>query len=1096
VTTSRHPRLWLRPEDLPRLRSWAANSNPIYRNGLAALAAQFKADMDAGKVPAQDRGTVGYESYPTEMYAGLFAFMSLVSRDRAVRADFARRARTLLMHVMNEAAKGKAVGQPFRDTRFATSDRSRWWGAAFPLTVDWIYPYLSAADKATIRQVFLRWVNDDLHADITTDNHPAPIGIVNNPVLVGDQTRVRYAVNNYYVAHMRNIGLMALALDAQDDPGNRLRRYLNNATGAWLYVVDDMLRHDARGGLVPEGSEYAPETIGYIAQLLLALHTARQDEPALRGRQVTFAGNPFWSDMVTAYFHSLSPTTVMNPDAGSVYQPAWYGDGQDYRAPDYIEAFGPLGLYDDATGNLRQLQALRWAEIHTAPGGAARLTERAQASNTFPVAPLYFMLFDPNAAPPADPRPSLPLTYYAPGLRHIFARTDWGPSATWFDYGLDWLTVDHQHGDANSFEFYRRGTWLSKERTGYSSNDTGPLISSSEYHNTLALQNSPISRSDYRHSLWQSGSQWIYGLSSGDGRLLARSFGRGFVYALGDTTALYNSTLEGATDITQASRSIVWLEPDHIIVYDRATSQTAGRFKRFWLQLPASPTVSGQRAIVQAAHHQQLVVTSLLPTNAAVAAVPPGSVGTQTARYEPMTYRLRIEAPGGPKRVRFLTVLQGADAGAAPTHLSLIQSSGRTPFAGAQVGDTAILFPVNLGSSVANLTYAVSAATKAQLITGLQPYHGYGVITHITGGRLTVVVRPGTRYHADSGGVLSWGRLAQPARLRSSSPPRRAPPFSPSSTPHRSRRSTPPRSRFPARGAGHVTYRLTNGHVYRIAARVRAKPEDVSLELNRLSRGSDDWLNTAANGAWLVLDTTRFNRGCAGWACLAIVNGDLSRGEAIAVNGQLIHPDAFSAVSSGGNLIVYPNGGGKHRQDLWVIRRQGGRWRAPVLLTGQSPYAYNLQPAISQDGRQVVFACGNQPYAAEGTAICEAHTDGKRLRVVLTPADGPKGVPMKGALLEQPSFAPDGSIVFEGDWRVETIWRLTPSARTPRRAAPHFNDDNSPCVLPDGRIVSLWFDRPGGTGIGELKVMTPDGRRYGMLLTGKDVADVGLGCGR
>ena len=36
-----------------------------------------------------------------------------------------------------------------------------------------------------------------------------------------------------------------------------------------------------------------------------------------------------------------------------------------------------------------------------------------------------------------------------------------------------------------------------------------------------------------------------------------------------------------------ASRSIVWLAPDTIVVYDRAASKTDGRFKRFWLNLPA-----------------------------------------------------------------------------------------------------------------------------------------------------------------------------------------------------------------------------------------------------------------------------------------------------------------------------------------------------------------------------------------------------------------------------------------------------------------------------------------------------------------------------
>jgi hypothetical protein len=60
---------------------------------------------------------------------------------------------------------------------------------------------------------------------------------------------------------------------------------------------------------------------------------------------------------------------------------------------------------------------------------------------------------------------------------------------------------------------------------------------------------------------------------------------------------------------------------------------------------------------------------------------------------------------------------------------------------------------------------------------------------------------------------------------------------------------------------------------------------------------------------------------------------------------------------------------------------------------------------------------------------------------------------------------------------------------------PPFNNDNSPCVLPDGRIASLWLDRPGGTGGAEIKVMDATGRSYFMLVIRQDVADVGIGCG-
>jgi hypothetical protein len=466
------------------------------------------------------------------------------------------------MHVIGEAAKGPAEEQPFRDPSFATSDRSRWWGEGFALTVDWIYPVLTTEDKATVRQVFLRWIDENINATTTDYNHPEPIGVVNDPALLADPIAVRWAGNNYFTAHMRNIGLMALAFDPADDPDGELTGYLENASGAWLYMVDSLLRGDARGGLPTEGFEYSPQQLAYVVQFLLALHTTGQDDPERWGPQVVLADNPFWDEVIPAYLNSLSPVPVLVPGSeylGPVYQPAWYGDGQTYWAPDCIGVFGALGRYDDLTGNAQRLDALRWIQTHLAPGGAEQLIPaRVATAEDHRNAILYFLLFDPNAPQPNDPRPDQPMAHFAPGIGRLLVRTSWAADATWFTYALGWNTVDHQHSDGNQFEFYRGGEWLTKERTGYGFN-----IGSSDYHNTVALENDPPQHNepdDYRSILWQRGSQWMLS-PSGDPTILARSVNDDYVYALGDATNLYNSEYEGSLDILHASRSIVWLDP-------------------------------------------------------------------------------------------------------------------------------------------------------------------------------------------------------------------------------------------------------------------------------------------------------------------------------------------------------------------------------------------------------------------------------------------------------------------------------------------------------------------------------------------------------
>lgn len=750
VTT--HPRLWIRADDLPRLRSWASDANPIYAEGLALLAERAKQDMDAGRVQT-DPGNSGYTDYPTESYAELFAFMSLISPSESARADYAQRARTLLMVVMNEAAKGIGDG-PFRAADFSWNDRSRWNGESFALTVDWIYPSLSAADKATIRQVFLRWDNEMLNDSY---KHPLPVGVINDPVLLSDRIGLRWAANNYFDAHMRNIGMRAMAFDPADDPGGELGAYLRNAIGAWLYMTDALLRGDARGGLGPEGFEYYPQSMGYTAQFLLALKTAGQDDPSRWGPLVVMNNNPFWNDVISAYLHSISPRPYTATNVDPVYLPAWFGSGQNYWAADPIGLFAPVALYDPARAD-----AVRWIVQNVPPGGAsAMIDDRIRRAGNFLDAILYFLLFDPAARPPSDPRPSLPLLHYAPGFGRILVRTDWTADARWFIYSLGWMSIDHQQGDGNNVEFHRKGEWLMKHRVGYDFD-----YATSDGFNTLALENDRVNREPGHliYVMWQRGSQFMLS-PAGDPQITAFSSGADYVFISGDATPLYNSPYESVTDISHASRSVFWLKPDHIVLYDRASSKTSGRFKRFFVSVPTQPTISGRRATMTTDGRQQLFVTSLLPSDAAMTVEQlQDEMSGSPANLEFIRWRLRVEAPGGPASTRFLHVLQGADAGASADPVSMIQANG---FTGAVVRNTAILFSNDLSAPFSTLTYTVPSSVTSHRVTGLTANGSYSASTRPSGSNVEVTISAGGALRADSGGVLTVSESSQgPGRRR------------------------------------------------------------------------------------------------------------------------------------------------------------------------------------------------------------------------------------------------------------------------------------------------------------------------------------------
>ncbi len=292
---------------------------------------------------------------------------------------------------------------------------------------------------------------------------------------------------------------------------------------------------------------------------------------------------------------------------------------------------------------------------------------------------------------------------------------------------------------------------------------------------------------------------------------------------------------------------------------------------------------------------------------------------------------------------------------------------------------------------------------------------------------------------------------------------------------------------------GIVTYGVGGQH-FRTTLGDTTSTENITEGLNALSSGSDEWISSSPNGEWLLMETSRFDADCSGWNCLAVVKSDLSSGQAVTIGKTLLHGDDYGAIASSGERIVYPFGDGPHDKDLYTINKNGDSWSDPILLTAQSTFPFNLQPSIHEDGSKVVFDCGDDPYGQPPTSICEVNTDGTDFRVVWTPEQGATGVQGRSDVaLHHPDYFSDGSIVFEADWSGEQIWRLSGSG-PPVVLANQYSNDNSPCVLQNDCIVSVWLERPGSSGTHELKVMDASGGNFSMLRTDIDIVDTGTSC--
>jgi hypothetical protein len=886
-----HPRLWVNSGDLARLRSWAVPGNPMYANGLLAAANAAKADVDAkwnwstGLPSAawNDTGSTNWEGEVTEAYAEMFAFMSLVDPSAANRTQWAMRARVMLMWALNQAALGPAANQPFRDPAFVSFNRANAWGEAWALTVDWIYPSLGAADKATIRKVFLGWANQLYTVPNRAGQSPLlpgalndPRGLGNNPAETAfqqqnDQIQLRWAANNYTIGEMRFLTMISMALDPADDPlvdptkpvnqiGNSMRSYIGDALQYWLYQNYAMFEDPkvsapalglttpnlslglASGGLPVEGSLYG-ESLGFLGEALLAVQSAGYTDTSVWGPQVGFFARPFWDQLIDGKYHMTAPQPYVPSAAsgwsfmGPVYPVATYGDTlRTWWDPYTIDDIGPTAVYDVKTGNAARLAKERWMATNVLQGGAAGLYDRVSnvwgnsvATQTI----FYYLMFDPNAAPVTDPRPSIPKEFVAPAIGSVLARTDWTPNATWFSYRCSWETINHESGDCGQFQFYRKGQWLTKEWSNYAMDWKGYT---SLYHNTLALQNTTPG---FTGSIWDvaiaTGSQWNNGGSDGDPSTIL-SANDNWAYALSDMKNLYNhpdwwTSSSNAMDITQASRSIVWLNPDYVVVYDRAASASANHFKRFNLVLMNTPAISGKTARITAGG-QTLTVQSLMPANATLAEQhfwtnDPATEVDATSLLDTSYDRLVIEDTSNPGSIRFLTVLQGTDAAVLADTAMAIHSTGGSPFDGAYVKNVAVMFPVTLGQSFTGLSYSVPSTVTRQLITGLTPGAGYNIAISTSGSTSTVTVTPGSALVADVGGVIATGfpasasptiggsvtgvALVSPNASGPTSPPPPPPP-PPTSPPPPP--PPPPPGTTPSQGHGAPTVLATEGFYY------------------------------------------------------------------------------------------------------------------------------------------------------------------------------------------------------------------------------------------------------------------------------------------
>lgn len=250
---------------------------------------------------------------------------------------------------------------------------------------------------------------------------------------------------------------------------------------------------------------------------------------------------------------------------------------------------------------------------------------------------VYDFLYDTDLA--AEPLDALNTVHYAPGIGSFYARGSWAKNATWVNLLGGPYTESHAHQDQGSLLFYKE-EWLAYD---VNIDSTSGLAQDVDVHNLVRFV---------------KGSTTVEQRNA-TARMLAVHRGEGWAHAAVDAKPVY-----GDASVQKVEREVVFLYPDAVVVFDRASS-AAGTSQVWQLHSPFAPTFAGAVDTFAGSKHQ-LKVQHVLPA-AATRSVVGMSGGDFTGGH-----RLQLAMPDGANT--YLNVLW---ADGAVTNVAESSTGGR-----------------------------------------------------------------------------------------------------------------------------------------------------------------------------------------------------------------------------------------------------------------------------------------------------------------------------------------------------------------------------------------------------------------------------------
>jgi hypothetical protein len=367
--------------------------------------------------------------------------------------------------------------------------------------------------------------------------------------------------NNYYYSFLEATMMLGLATHGENE---QAQNWLETFR---LRKLEDQLvpvfNRDLQGGGSREGTGY-----GTAMMKLWRLFDWWEKSTGQRLAELS----PHTRASLTHFMHNVAPTLDRLAPTGDHARDSTAALFDYHRH--YLQLLARLFPAEPAAGIARSLLAA--SSVQQMQYGFMRVADFLDDLGDIPALPLN----------------RLATAHWGAGTGQFAMRSDWTPQASYANFICGPYTESHAHRDQGSFVIFKDRWWAQDANL-----DSHSGIEQAEsLHNLVRFE--------------RAGQAITQTAGSAPCAMQALADDDAFSYASARITPLYAAD----SGVARAEREFVFLKPDVWIVFDRAQA-TAGTTRLFTLNLPAAPTLAGDRLSLAAGnrtfHVQRLAPTGL-----------------------------------------------------------------------------------------------------------------------------------------------------------------------------------------------------------------------------------------------------------------------------------------------------------------------------------------------------------------------------------------------------------------------------------------------------------------------------------------------------